>query len=208
MSSWFLVRHGETAWNVEGRAQGHVDTPLSEVGRRQAELAAARLAGVPFAAAYSSDLPRALEAARLILNGRSTHLCAAPDLRELSYGEWEGVTYREVQERYPAPYVELMSGDVTFAPPGGESVEDLVHRVAALQGRLRKTHCDGENVLVVGHGGSLRALLVTVLDLPVTSFWRFKLDLGSLSIVTLTREGATLDLWNDTGFLEQSGADR
>ena len=204
MSSLYLVRHGETTWNIEGRAQGHVDTPLNEVGRRQAELAATRLAGVPFAAAYSSDLPRALEAARLLIKERSTHLCAAADLRELSYGEWEGVTYGEVQARYPALYAELMSGDVTFAPPDGESVEDLVHRVGALQERLRRTHREGENVLVVGHGGSLRALLVSVLELPVTSFWRFKLDLGSLSIVTLSREGATLDLWNDTGHLEHA----
>ena len=207
MNSWFLVRHGETAWNDEGRAQGHVDTPLNVVGRRQAKLAAARLAGVSFAAAYSSDLPRALEAARLLVKGRSTHLCASPDLRELSYGEWEGVTYEEVQARFPILYAELMSGDVAFAPPGGESVEDLVHRVGALHERLRRTHCEGENVLVVGHGGSLRALLISVLELPVTSFWRFRLDLGSLSIVTLSQEGATLDLWNDTGFLEQSGAD-
>ncbi len=204
MSSWFLVRHGETAWNIEGRAQGHVDTPLNEVGRHQAELAAARLAGVPFAAAYSSDLPRALEAARLLIKGRGTHLCAAPELRELSYGEWEGVSYGEVQARYPALYAELMSGDAAFAPPGGESVEDLVHRVGALQERLRRPHRDGENVLVVGHGGSLRALLVSVLELSVTSFWRFKLDLGSLSIVTLSPRGATLDLWNDTTHLEHT----
>lgn len=203
MGRLFLVRHGETTWNVEGRAQGHSDTPLSEKGRHQVERVAARLAPVPFAAAYSSDLSRALETAQGLMKGRSTQVHAEPDLRELSYGEWEGMTYQEVQARYPSLYAQLMSSDVTFAPPGGESVAGLVQRVQALQERLRSTHRDGENTLVVGHGGSLRALLVSLLELPVDSFWRFQLDSGSLSIVGLHQEGTTLDLLNDIGHLEE-----
>ena len=202
MSRCFLVRHGETAWNLEGRAQGHADTPLNDNGQRQMKLLATRLETTRFAAAYSSDLSRCLDGARLLLEGSGTSLSVAPELRELSYGALEGMTYGEVQLEDPSLYAQLMEGDIAFAPPGGESVESLMRRVKMLGERLVKDHSGGEAILVVAHSGSIRALLLTLLELPVKAFWRFQLGTGSLSIVNLFPEGATLELWNDTCHLE------
>ena len=198
-----MVRHGETAWNLEGRAQGHSDPPLNETGRRQMGLLAIRLATTRFAAAYSSDLSRCLGGARLLLKHKGTSLTVAPELRELSYGALEGMTYGEVQSENPSLYAQLMAAHVTFAPPGGESVESLMRRIRVLRDRLVQSHTGGEKILVVAHGGSIRALLLTLLELPVEVFWRFQLATGSLSIVNVFADGATLDLWNDTSHLEQ-----
>jgi len=205
MPKWFLVRHGETEWNVEGRAQGSSDTELSEVGLYQAERLSARLAHTSFAAIYYSDLSRAMQTAQMIHERSNAPLLTTPELRELSYGVWEGMTYGEVQARYPALYAQLMKGDVKFTPPGGESVKDLLGRVKLLAQRLGATHPNEENILIVGHGGSIRGLLIVLLDLPAQAFWRFRLAPGSISIISITYpERATLDIWNDTTHLEES----
>ncbi len=205
MGKWCLVRHGQTEWNTKVRVQGHSDIALSEAGQGQAQRVARRLASISFTAAYSSDLARATETAEAILLGRNVSLRAAPELRELSYGLWEGMSYLEVQAQYPQLYAQLLTGDLTFAPPGGESVHDIVRRVDPLISRLKAAHAsDAENILVVGHGGSLRALLVGALGLPLGAFWRFQLAPASISILSLYSEGATLDLWNDTSHLASS----
>ena len=202
----FLVRHGSTAWNAEGRAQGQSDTPLDDVGRSQAERLGVRLMPTPFVAAYSSDLKRVVDTAEPILRGRSLALQTIPELREKHYGEWEGMSYQEVEARYPELFKRLFEDDITFAPPGGESDEELFNRVRPVADRLRVAHQDDENVLVVGHGGSLRVLLVSLTGIPVDYMWRFRLANASISVVSVfsEREGAVLDLWNDTSHLEMS----
>ena len=178
MTQWFLVRHGETLWNRKGRFQGYTDTRLNKVGRWQAKRLAARLGSIPFAAAYSSDLSRAVETAEAILQGRSIPLHITPELRELSFGQWEGLTHQESEAGSPTLYAQLMTGDAAVAPPGGESLEVLIRRVGILQGHLSQAHLNEENILMVAHGGSLRALLVNLLHLPLNVFWQFQLASG------------------------------
>ena len=202
MAKWFLVRHAATAWNGEGRAQGHTDVPLNDLGRRQTERLAARLVSVPFSAAYSSDLKRVVETAEPVLQGGHTRLHTTPELREKSYGAWEGRTFEEVRVQEPQLYQRLFEDDISFAPPGGESDEDLVRRVGPVGTRLRASYNNGEDIFIAAHGGSLRALLVCLLDLPFNSLWRFKLDNASLSILSVRPEGVMVDLWNDTSHLE------
>ena len=204
MGRWFLVRHGETDWNAAGRAQGQSQVPLNATGRAQARTLAARLRQQCFTAAYASDLRRVTETAAAILRGRDVPLVALPALREKHFGEWEGMTFAEVEARYPERYAELFSGDGSFAPPGGESDRQLFQRVAAGVDRLRETHRRHRgNLLLVAHGGSLCAAIVHLLELPAASMWRFRLDNGGLSAVTLYDDGgAALDLLNDTSHLE------
>jgi broad specificity phosphatase PhoE len=205
MARLFLVRHGETTWNLEGRAQGQSDTPLSDPGRQQAVKLAERLKSTTFTLAYSSDLSRALETAKTLLQGHDTHLKLAQDIREKRYGEWEGKSFKEVQEQYPELYKRLFAEDVTFAPPGGESDTDLILRVKPFASTIKSSHVGDENILIVAHGGSLRALLVNLLGLTVNALWRFRLSNSSVSIVsTYANGGVTLDLLNDTSHLEAS----
>ena len=205
MARLFLVRHGQTAWNLEGRIQGHTDIPLNEVGRSQINRLSAALAAMPFAVAYSSDLSRCSAAARTLLGERDIPLHLMPELREQFYGEWEGLTYAQIEVQYPSQFDRLMTGDPTFAPPGGESVDGLVQRVGGIRDQLSRAADDaGGDVLVVAHSVSLRALVVALLDLPTGSFWRFQVDQSSLSVVSIYPENATLDLWNDTSHLRDA----
>ena len=203
MLRWFLVRHGETEWNRVGRAQGQADPPLNQEGREQAEAVAARLAPVAFEAAYSSDQRRAAETALPVMRGRDTPIVRRPDLREKSFGEWEGMTYEDLQLRYPAMLEELFDERPAFAPPGGESDLELFARAAGAAARIAGRHAgtDG-NILVVSHGGTLRAMMVSMLGLPVESMWRLRLSNAGLSVITTFEEGgATIDLLNDTSHL-------
>ena len=197
MSRWLIVRHGETSWNVEGRIQGHTDIPLSEKGVRQAEALGARLATWDIRAAYTSDLKRTLETAQNVLKGHNLSPSLSRELREFSYGRWEGMTHQEVKEADPELYAEMLKRKEDFAPPGGESLRDLMVRIGGFVAGLKAAHRD-DIILITGHGGSLRVLLTCLLELPPRAAWRFFLSTGSLSVVDCYPDNTVLKLFNDT----------
>ncbi|MGE5273955.1 MAG: histidine phosphatase family protein [Verrucomicrobiota bacterium] len=149
MTTILLARHGETDWNLEHRWQGQSDTPLNDTGRAQARALAGVLAGEPIDAVYSSDLIRAHETARLVAEPRGLAVTAIRDLRERSFGSVEGMTTDEIQARYPG--IELPWSD-------GETREAMAERVLGALRRIADTHPDA-HVLVVSHGGPLRAVV-------------------------------------------------
>lgn len=203
MGRWFLVRHGETDWNVEGRAQGQMHVPLNDKGLAQAEAIAARLRPMRFAHVYSSDLRRVTQTAEAIMSGRDVPLVTLPALRERGFGEWESLTFAEMEARYPEQCATIFSGDDTTAPPGGESERDLYERVAAGVDRLRERHRgDDTDLLLIAHGGSLSAAIVHLLGLPSANMDRFLFGNCGLSAVTVHDNGfAALALLNDTTHL-------
>ncbi len=203
MARWYLVRHGRTVWNAEGRVQGQTDTPLGEDGRRQARLVAARLRPISFAAAYASDLARAVETAQTILDGRGLALHTMTELREANHGEWDGLTYAEVQARFPDGWARLTRMTDDVAAPGGETAAQVTERAKVAGDQIAAAHGLDQDVLIVAHSGSLRALAVALLGLPVSASWRLRLDPASLSVISVHARGATLDLWNGTTHLER-----
>jgi len=141
-----LARHGETDWNREGRFQGHADPPLNAAGRAQARELAERLASTQFDAVYSSDLARAHETAEIVAASHGVPVVVDAGLREVDVGSWSGLTRAEIAERFP----EAEHHD-------GETREEHLARVLATVERIAHAH-PGERVLIVSHGGSLRAL--------------------------------------------------
>ncbi len=195
---WYLVRHGETEWNRDGRIQGHTDTGLNDYGRRQMDTLAARLAGCRFAAVYASDLSRAVESAQAIVEGRGIAIETDPDLREFSYGEWEGLTTEEAEAQDPEEYARRMALDAgVFAAPGGENTQQLLDRVRRFYECAVERHQSSEDVLIVAHAGSIRALLTCLLGLPDDRLWGFRVDGGSLSVVSNRPGGRVLELLNE-----------
>jgi broad specificity phosphatase PhoE len=183
--------------------QGHTGVPLSANGRRQASLVAERLRSVEFAAAYSSDLRRAAETAGIIAAGRDLAITPDSDLREISFGEWEGLTLKEVETRYPGALAERIEtgGNLGFTAPGGESTIDAIQRVRRFNTRTSASLAAGENILVVAHGGSLRALAVCLLDLAESDIWKFRVDNTAVAIVADHDGSRVLESWNDTSHL-------
>jgi broad specificity phosphatase PhoE len=206
MGQVYIARHGETEWNAQGRIQGHSDIPLSANGRLQAQSLARRLSNVSFAVAYASDLSRTHETARIILGDTGTPLHTTPQLREYSKGVFEGLTVEEHARRFPDQFLASLKNDLDFAPTGGESIREASARMARLVAETLRQHLD-ETVLVVGHGGSLRSLIVALLDLPLEANWKFIMDNCALSLVRTYPDNAVLHLYNDTAHLADHRAD-
>lgn len=202
-SKWYLVRHGETEWNNQYRAQGHMDIPLNAKGLAQAALAGGRLAPIQFAAAYCSDLSRVVTTAEQIMQGRDIPLTKMEALREKSFGDLEGITFQELRERHPVVYKKLFEEDIHFAPDGGESDLQVHNRVKKVADDLLARHANSEsNILVVAHGGSLRALIVSLMGMRTEYMWRLRIGNCGISVVSVMDNGsATLDLLNDTNHL-------
>ena len=200
MADWYLVRHGETEWNAQGRVQGQTDVPLSDVGRKQAAGTAARLASCDFGAVYTSDLARAQETARIMvaaLKNGPLEIRPRESLREIAGGVLEGSVWNAV--RSSMGELRDFSHDLDLKPEGGESFRELLDRLGGFARELEASHPD-EDVLVVGHGGSLRALAVMLLGLPVDAFWRLRgLLPASVSIVRHEEGFSVLTAWNETG---------
>ena len=199
----FLVRHGITAWNASGKYQGQLDVPLSDEGREQVCRLRDRVRPVEFHCCYTSALVRAKESAAIVLEGRDCPAYASPDLNEMSYGRWEGLTRQEIRARYPEAWDAFLADRENQAPPGGESAADLERRVRAFAGSLRTHLADGDvSILVAAHGGSLRTLIACYLDLANRDARRIRLDNASLSIVEVYADDAIVSLLNDTSHLD------
>ncbi len=149
-----LARHGETDWNRIGRWQGHADPPLNDTGRKQAAELAEQLVGDGVTALYSSDLRRATETARVVGDRLGLAVVEIVELREIDVGSWSGLTRAEVQERFPEGFARWLDGEIGH---DGETREQLTERVVAAVERIAEAHPD-EKVLVVTHGGAIRAL--------------------------------------------------
>ena len=198
MGKWYLVRHGESEWNKEGRIQGHADVGLSELGRRQAEQLTERMAGETIDAAYSSDLVRAVDTATAALGNSQAPLVTDADLREFSYGAWEGLTLKEVQTQDPELFdARFTRGDNAFSAPDGETSYDILNRVQRFLQSVEKRHSPDDNLLIVGHGGSMRALALCLLGLTDESFWKLRVGNTSVSVISNQSRGRVLELWND-----------
>lgn len=200
MVRWYLVRHGRTAFNRDNRVQGHSQIVLDEEGLAEAECLHDRLAEVEFVAAFSSDLSRAEQTARIILGSRHIVLNTSPDLRELNYGLWEGLNVKEIEAEYKDDMSRFMKDDHDFAPPEGENVSHLIERTGRFLEQIKGQATEG-NLLVICHGGSLRGLVVHLLKLPLEFFWSLQVDRASLSLIDVYPNRAVLNLFNDTSHL-------
>jgi broad specificity phosphatase PhoE len=149
-----LARHGETDWNREGRWQGWADPPLNDTGRKQARALAEELRGTPFDAVYASDLRRARETAEIVAAPHGVPVVVDPELREIDIGAWSGLTRAEIDERFP-------NGE----RPDGETREQHFARVRAAVLRIARANA-GRRVLVVTHGGTVRAIHDLVSEEP------------------------------------------
>ena len=200
------VRHGETAWNVQTRIQGQIDIGLNDAGRWQARRLARALAEERFDAVYASDLQRAADTARALAEHNGLALRTDAGLRERGFGEFEGLTWAEVEQQHPEASRRWREREAAFGPPGGETLalfyERAVGALAAIAARHRSQH-----IVVVTHGGVLdvlyRAASRIALDAPRT----WQLGNAAINRVLHGEQGFTLVGWNDIGHLSGPAID-
>jgi broad specificity phosphatase PhoE len=197
-----VVRHGVTDWNREGRFQGHLDPPLSEIGRREADLVAARIASDDLLRpqrVVSSSLARAVQTAAVI--GEASGVAVETDdrLMEIGQGEWEGRTHAELEVSDARRYRAWREAAGVRQPPGGESLQSATARVSAVVDELATL--DSGTICLVSHGGTMRVLARLLFDLADDRSWALDVDNASVGVATLVAGRWRLDRWNDTGHL-------
>lgn len=197
----WLIRHGQSVWNVGGRWQGQADPGLSELGHAQAERMGQRVAALKPEHLYTSDLRRCRETAAPLGRALGKEAVQRTDLREIDIGTWSGYTRAEIERMYPEDWTRWQAGE-DFARGGGESFADLTVRATAALGELLAAH-DGEDLAIVTHGGWIRCVVAAALGLaaPLTPTLG---GAGNASITTLRvfDGGLRLEAFNDAGHLD------
>jgi broad specificity phosphatase PhoE len=158
-----LARHGETDWNRDYRFQGHADPPLNERGRAQARALAAELDGERIDALYASPLRRALETAEIVAERLGLLIAKSEALREVDVGSWSGLTRTEIERAFPEGYRRWLAYGAGW--DDGETYEAMGERVVSALSALATRH-DGEVILVVTHGGPIRAVHAEAASIP------------------------------------------
>ena len=171
MTTILIARHGQSDWNQERRWQGHADRPLTERGREQAQTLAARLAHIDLDAVYSSDLRRARDTGAVVAESQGLELRQLPDLREVDVGSWSGLTRAEAEARFPEGFARWRDGYPGWKD--GETYEAMTDRVLQAVEQIASEH-DGGRVLVVSHGGPIRAMHAAALGLDVHAYRRLR----------------------------------
>jgi len=202
MSRLLLARHGQSVSNAVRRFQGAQDVALSELGARQAEALGQAIRRLPIAAVYTSPLERARRTAEIAAAGLGVPLTPVDDLRELSLGDWEGRTVEEIRALPGDPYEQWVRDPVACLPPGAEPLPEVQARVVVAMADIAAAHPNGQQVLVVCHGGVISAYLAHCLGLPLSSIWRLTLSNGSITEVAPPSVRSV----NSTGHLAGLGA--
>lgn len=202
------IRHGETAWNVDTRLQGHLDIPLNEMGLRQAEnLARALSEREVVDAIYASDLSRAHATAQAIAHAMGHTVSTHIGLRERHFGVFQGRTFDEVEAELPEQAWHWRKRTPDWAPPeGGESLLALRERIVNTVDELAARHA-GQQIVLVAHGGVLDILYraATRLDLQAPRTWQ--LTNTAVNRLLWTSQGLSLVGWGDTSHLDTLGQD-
>lgn len=162
----YLIRHGETDWNLQQRYQGQQDIPLNATGIKQAQAIADKLNGKSFKALYSSDLKRAMQTAEEIAKKVNLPITTYDALREINQGDWEGQFIKDVLKKQGEQVRAVYMNPYTARKPGGESIAEVAERVYRCLDFLSEEH-DNETIIVVSHGLAIATILCKVRNLPL-----------------------------------------
>jgi len=205
MTKLILVRHGHVEGIDPERFRGRADPPLSDLGRRQAEAAAARIAATwrP-KAVYASPLGRCAETARAIGGAVGVEPQALGELTDIDYGDWTWKTHEDMERRFPALFERWSGAPHLMRFPSGESLQDLARRTADAVRLAAERHRDDE-VVLVGHDSVNRAMLLQLLDQPLSAYWRLVQSPCAINEIEIVHDRIRILRVNDTAHLAALG---
>lgn len=187
----YLVRHGQVEGHEEKRYNGQGDVSLTPKGQAQYGMLSMRLQKKSIAAVYSSDLKRCVEGAQLLASGHGVEPQLREELRELHIGDWEGMTWQELQQQYPDQWQARLDDIVSYRVPGGESLADLAARVKPAIEKIVSEH-PGDELIVVGHGGVNRVILLEAIGAPLERLFHIEQDFGCLNAIDYYPDGRAI----------------
>lgn len=173
----YIIRHGQTEWNVLRRLQGWNNSNLTEQGIKDAERLSERLKHIDFDYIYSSPQPRALDTANIIKANRSIDISLLDGLKEIGFGVWEGMSIDEINKKYDGHYNTYINTPHLYEPIDGESFEDIFKRVEeSLKTIISK---GGNNILIVSHGVTIKILTSIIKDIPLHELYNIPIHQGT-----------------------------
>jgi broad specificity phosphatase PhoE len=207
MTQIYLVRHGQTQWNREEIFRGTTDIPLNEMGRTEAHLAAEALRGKPLKAAYSSPLSRAMETAEAIARLHKLQVKILDGLKDLCFGEWQGVSHEAVRKQYPELYRRWLEAPHTVTFPGGENLRVLQSRAVEAVRAVVHDHPQGA-ILMTSHRVVNKVLICGLVGIDLSHFWQIGQDTTAINLLTWKKERFILTCLNDTCHLRSVNHER
>lgn len=203
MITFYFIRHGETTWNKSGRYQGTTDVPLSGLGHLQADLTAKWFENIPLDGVISSSLSRASETAEKIAKPHRLDVEKTDMLQELCFGDWEGLTYDEIESKWPGMINDMYHHPELLRLPHGESFGDLQKRTMAEMANIIHRG-DDKSYAVVCHGAAIRAILCGLLNIPLERSWNFSVHNASVTcMIHYPGDRTILSFHNFTGHLTE-----
>ncbi len=184
----FLLRHGATDWNLQGRCQGTTDKELNSLGHEQAKNAAAHLSDETIHAVYSSNLKRAIQTAHAISQPRNLPVVIEESLRELDHGALEGLTFSDIQSHYPEFIQRWRKEPAELLIPGGERLIDVGNRAWDGMNRIVQRHQVAETIAVVSHNFPILAILCRITQTSLNEYRAFHLNPCEISRISYDRE--------------------
>lgn len=200
MSKVYLVRHGQTAWNVGEIFRGRADIPLDDTGKQEVHLAGEALKDETLHAVYSSPLSRSMETAENIAKFHNLPVTPLDAIIDISYGEWEGSGNQEIKQKYPELYAVWINEPHKVQFPGGESLDEVQSRTMAALDELIQKHKD-ENFVLVAHRVPNKVICCSLLGLDNSHFWRIQQDTACTNLFTYRDEQWIISFLNDTSYL-------
>jgi broad specificity phosphatase PhoE len=204
MTKVYVVRHGQTAWNLEEVFRGRMDIPLDETGKKEVHLAGEALKDETLRAIYSSPLSRSMETAENIAKFQNIEVKPLEAIIDISYGEWEGVSLAEVQKKYPDLYDLWLKAPHNVTFPNGESLEQVRVRTQNAIENLLEKH-ENENIALVAHRVPNKVISCAFLGIDNSHFWRIQQDTASTNLFIYKEGQWIISYLNDTSYLKVLG---
>ena len=204
MTKIYVVRHGQTAWNLEEVFRGRMDIPLDETGKKEVHLAGEALKDETLHAIYSSPLSRSMETAENIAKFQNIEVKPLEAIIDISYGEWEGVSLAEVQKKYPDLCALWLKEPHKVRFPNGESLEQVRVRTQNAIENLLEKH-ENENIALVAHRVPNKVISCALLGIDNSNFWRIQQDTASTNLFIYKEGQWIISYLNDTSYLKVLG---
>jgi len=196
-----IVRHGRTEWNRVERFRGRANIELDDVGVKQAEAAANRIAEWPVSAVYSSPLHRALTTAEILARPLKLEVRMMPEIIDINYGEWQGLSIEEAADKNQVLYSKWLENPHKVKFPGGESLDEVRERTSSAVNGLIQQH-PKETIVLVSHKVVCQILILSLLGLDNSHFWQISQDVCAINLFEV-RGGIPSALFiNDTCHLK------
>jgi alpha-ribazole phosphatase len=191
----YLIRHGETANAKDHALNGHFDIELSQKGKDQIQAIAEVLKKSPIKAVYSSDLKRTRDSAEIISTHHGLNPVCYPELRELSFGKWEGLSLKELNKKYPGEVEKRFANPATFQAEGGETLNQLIERALPKYEQIIANHT-GEEIVIMSHGGVNRVILGHLLGITLNNVFRLTQENAGINIIQYYNGQPVIELVN------------